>query len=47
MQVTSSSLQPTASLSDPAAERLSTCGAKEVVVTNTLPIGRVEEVSRR
>ena len=25
-------------LSDPAAERLSTCGAKEVVVTNTLPI---------
>lgn len=25
-------------LSDPAAERLANCGAKEVVVTNTLPI---------
>lgn len=25
-------------LSDPASERLSTCGAKEVVLTNTLPI---------
>src|SRR6478735_812806 len=25
-------------LSDPAAERLATCGAREVVVTNTLPI---------
>ena len=25
-------------LSDPATERLSTCGAKEVVLTNTLPI---------
>ncbi|HEX7322578.1 MAG TPA: ribose-phosphate diphosphokinase [Mycobacterium sp.] len=26
-------------LSDPAAERLSDCGASEVIVTNTLPIG--------
>ncbi len=25
-------------LSDPAAERLASCGAKEVIVTNTLPI---------
>ena len=25
-------------LSDPAAERLAACGAKEVIVTNTLPI---------
>jgi ribose-phosphate pyrophosphokinase len=26
-------------LSDPAAERLAACGAREVIVTNTLPIG--------
>ena len=26
-------------LSDPAAERLASCGAREVIVTNTLPIG--------
>src|SRR5204862_6176733 len=26
-------------LSDPAAERLAGCGAREVIVTNTLPIG--------
>lgn len=26
-------------LSDPAAERLANCGAREVLVTNTLPIG--------
>jgi len=26
-------------LSGPATERLSTCGAREVIVTNTLPIG--------
>ncbi|MCB1263162.1 MAG: ribose-phosphate diphosphokinase, partial [Mycobacterium sp.] len=25
-------------LSDPAAERLAACGAREVIVTNTLPI---------
>jgi ribose-phosphate pyrophosphokinase len=26
-------------LSDPAAQRLAECGAREVIVTNTLPIG--------
>jgi ribose-phosphate pyrophosphokinase len=26
-------------LSDPAAQRLADCGAREVIVTNTLPIG--------
>jgi ribose-phosphate pyrophosphokinase len=26
-------------LSDPAAEKLAACGAREVIVTNTLPIG--------
>jgi len=26
-------------LSEPAAERLAACGAREVIVTNTLPIG--------
>lgn len=26
-------------LSDPAAQRLASCGAREVIVTNTLPIG--------
>jgi len=26
-------------LSDPASERLAACGAREVIVTNTLPIG--------
>ena len=33
-----SSPPPTASSPDPAVERLSTCGAREVIVTNTLPI---------
>jgi ribose-phosphate pyrophosphokinase len=26
-------------LSDPASERLAACGAREIIVTNTLPIG--------
>ncbi|MEV6101584.1 ribose-phosphate diphosphokinase [Nocardia sp. NPDC051981] len=30
-------------LSDPAAERLASCGAKEVVVTNTLPIDEAKK----
>lgn len=32
-------------LSDPAAERLSSCGAKEVVLTNTLPIPEEKKFS--
>ncbi|SEE92767.1 ribose-phosphate pyrophosphokinase [Rhodococcus jostii] len=31
-------------LSDPAAERLAACGAKEVIVTNTLPIDESKKV---
>ena len=32
-------------LSDPAAERLAGCGAREVIVTNTLPIGEEKRFS--